>query len=271
LQNQLAILYALSIFTHSEGLLMQKKIPVSVAIITKNEERDLPRALESAKNFAEIIIVDSFSTDRTLDVATSYNAKIYQHEWPGFAKQKQRAIDYATLPWVLILDADECITIELANEIATAIDNHAYQGYYIPRKNFFLGKWIEHCGFGKDFCLRLFKKAVAQMEIREVHEKVMVDGAIGRLKHFLEHYSHYDIDDYLVKTQQYASLAATQMTKDGRKASVIKIVGKPLYAFIKIYFLKQGFRDGIHGFIIAFLFSYSTFLKYVKLWELQKA
>lgn len=248
---------------------MYTKIPVSVTIITKNEERDLARALESVKDFAEIIIVDSFSTDKTLDIAKTYNAQIFQHEWPGFAKQKQRAIDYASLPWVLILDADECVTADLANEIATVINNPAYQGYYLPRKNFFLGKWIQHCGFAKDYTLRLFKKAVAQMEIREVHEKVVVNGSVAKLGHYLEHYSHYDLEDYLAKTQHYATLAAQQMAKEGRKASASAIVVKPLYAFIKVYLLKQGFRDGIHGFIIAFLFSYSTFLKYAKLWEQQ--
>lgn len=250
---------------------MQTKIPVSIAIITRNEERDLPRALDSVKNFAEIIIVDSFSTDKTLEIAASYNAKIFQHAWPGFAQQKQRAIDYATLPWVLILDADECVTDSSSSEIATAINNPAYQGYYLPRKNFFLGKWIRHGGFSSDFTLRLFKKAVAQMEMREVHEKPVVKGATGTLKHYLEHYSHYDLDDYVTKTQYYASLSATQMANSGRKVSALHLVLKPLYAFIKIYLLKQGFRDGVRGFILAFLFSYSTFLKYAKLWERQNA
>jgi len=249
---------------------MHTKIPVSVAMITKNEEWDLARALESVKNFAEIIIVDSFSTDKTLDIAKAYGAKIFQHEWPGFAKQKQRAIDYTSLPWVLILDADECVTAELAQEIAKVIHDPLHQAYYLPRKNFFLGKWIQHCGFAKDYTLRLFKKAVAQMEMREVHEKVIVNGSITRLSQYLEHYSHYDLADYLAKTQHYAALAAQQMAKEGRRASAFAIVVKPLYAFIKIYFLKQGFRDGLHGFIIAFLFSYSTFLKYALSWERQQ-
>jgi len=243
-------------------------IPISVAIITKNEERDLPRALESVKDFTEIIIVDSFSTDDTVAIAHQYQAKVFHHEWPGFAQQKQRAIDYASLPWVLILDADEKVSPELVSEMAKAINEPECNGYYLPRKNFFLGKWIEHCGFGNDYTLRLFKKSHARMEIREVHEKVLVQGSVGKLHGYLEHYSHYDLDDYLAKTQSYASLAAKQMLKDGRHISATGLALKSIYAFIKIYLLKQGFRDGIHGFMIAFLFSYSTFLKYAKLWEL---
>lgn len=249
---------------------METKIPISVAIITKDEQRDLGRALDSVKNFAEIVIVDAFSTDNTLTIAQSYGAKVFQHQWPGFARQKQRAIDYTSLPWVLILDADERVSEPLATEMAAAIQQSTYQGYYLPRQNFFLGKWIKHCGFAKDFTLRLFNKACAKMQLREVHEKVIVEGNVGKLSHYLEHYSHYDLDDYLAKTQWYASLAAKQMAKEGRKASAVTLAIKPLYAFIKIYLLKQGFRDGIHGFIIAFLFSYSTFLKYTKLWEIQR-
>lgn len=244
-------------------------IPISVAIITKNEERDLGRALESVKNFAEIIVVDSFSTDNTLGIAYQYQAKVYQHEWPGFAQQKQRAIDYAALPWVLILDADEKVSPELVAEMAEAIQHTSHNGFYLPRKNFFLGKWIQYCGFGHDYTLRLFKKAEAQMELREVHEKVLVRGSTGKLKGYLEHYSHYNLDDYLTKTQTYASLAAKQMLNDGKTVSAASLALKTLYAFFKIYFLKQGFRDGIQGFMLAFLFSYSTFLKYAKLWELQ--
>lgn len=245
------------------------KIPISVVIITKDEERDIGRALESVKTFAEIIIVDSYSSDKTLEIARQYTDKIFIHEWPGFAKQKQRAIDYASLPWVLILDADECVTPQLQQEMVGAINNSQYQGYYVPRKNFFLGKWIQYCGFGKDLTLRLFQKTCSQMEMREVHEKVLVKGKLGTLNGYLEHYSHHDLQDYLDKTEHYATLAAKQMAKDGKKASTTAIVIKPFYAFIKIFLLKQGFRDGLQGFMIAFLFGFSTFLKYAKLWELE--
>lgn len=247
------------------------KLPISVAIITKDEEHDIRRALDSVKNFAQIIIVDSFSTDNTISIAKEYTTHIYQHRWPGFAKQKQQAIDYATYPWVLILDADECVTTELAREMSTAIANTQYQGYYLPRKNMFLGKWIQHCGWANDFTLRLFQKACSQMEEREVHEKVLVSGNVGKLSAYIEHYSHQDLTDYLLKTNHYATLAAAQMTKDGRRASLTSLLFNPCYAFIKIYLLKQGFRDGIRGFMIAVLFGFSTFLKYAKLWEKQPA
>ncbi|MDP2157747.1 MAG: glycosyltransferase family 2 protein [Nitrospirota bacterium] len=244
-------------------------IPVSVVIVTHNEERNIEDALRSAADFDEIIVVDSFSTDRTVEICKKYTDKIYQHEWPGFAKQKQRAVDYASGPWVFILDADERITAELREEIAGTIERTVQDGFSVPRKNYFLGRWIRHSGWWPDRTLRLFRKGKGALEDREVHEKVVVSGSVGNLKGCLEHYTYRTISDYIRKMETYSTLAAREIRKKSGRPGVVSLLIKPCFTFLKMYILRFGFLDGMHGMILAVLYGYYTFLKYAKAWELE--
>ncbi len=226
-------------------------------------------------------MVDSFSEDKTLEICKNYTDRVYNHEWQGYAKQKQTAVDYAKKEWVFILDADERITAELESEIAEKILNiHQTQnsedsGFYIPRKNFFLGKWIKHSGWWPDYTLRLFKKDVSYVEQREVHEKVIVKGSVGHMKNPLTHYTYRTISDYIKKMENYSSLSAKEiLLKNPQPSSAflaLKMTLSPAFTFIKMFFLKQGFRDGVHGLMLAVLYSFYTFLKYAKTLEKAKS
>ena len=241
-------------------------IPVSVAIVTKDEEKNIREAIESVKDFEDIVVVDAFSTDHTVQICREYGARVFQEEWKGYAKQKQAAVDLANKEWVLILDADERVTPELKREIIEGIGEKRYSGFYLPRKSFFLGRWMRHSGWWPDYILRLFRKDVASIEPREVHEKVVVDGPVGYLKGALEHYTYRTISDYVRKMENYSALSAKELVNK-KDTPLISMMVNPLFVFIKMFFLRQGFRDGIHGFILAGLYSFYTFLKYVKIWE----
>lgn len=255
-------------------------IPVSVVIVAKDEERDIGDALESVKDFEDIVVVDSFSEDRTVEICRKYTNRIYQQEWQGYARQKQLAVNYAEKPWVLILDADERVTPELKEEIKhlfahpTHIANYGYFGFYVPRKNFFLGRWIKYGGWWPDYTIRLFRKDSGYVEEREVHEKIIVKGSVGYLKNPLEHHTYRSITEYIKKMEAYSTLAAKEFVSKNPEPSETSLIFKmslnPIFTFLKMLFLKQGFRDGIHGFILAVLYSFYTFLKYLKAWEMRQ-
>lgn len=250
-------------------------IPASVVIVTKNEERNIGDALESVKDFEDIVVVDSFSEDRTVQICKEYTDRIFQHKWQGYAKQKQIAIDYAKKDWVFLLDADERMSPELKKEISNLFTDKTkivYQGYYIPRKNYFLGKWIKHSGWWPDYTIRLFRKDSSRVQQREVHEKVIVKGQTGYLKNPLEHYTYETISEFIFKMQNYSTLSAKEIIKEKIPPTVLflKMTINPIFTFIKMFLLKQGFRDGFHGFILSVLYSFYTFLKYLKTWELKK-
>jgi glycosyltransferase involved in cell wall biosynthesis len=240
---------------------------VSVVIVTENEEKNIGDALKSVKDFEDIVVVDSFSEDRTVEICKKYTYRVYQHKWQGYAKQKQMAVDYAEKPWVLILDADERVTQRLKSEIMEEIKNASFSGFYIPRKNFFLDKWIRHGGWWPDYTLRLFLKDMAFIKDRKVHEKVVVKGKVGYLKNPLEHYTYRTVSDYIKKIDRYSTLSAEELREKGVNPGMITMVVHPVSTFFKMFFLRGGFMDGIHGLILAILYSYYTFLKYLKLWE----
>ncbi len=254
-------------------------IPVSVVIITKDEEINIGDALESVKDFEDIVLVDSFSKDRTAEISRQYTNRVFQHEWQGYAAQKQTAVDYAQKPWVLILDADERVTPELKKEITEKITlnselqtlNSSCSGFYIPRKNFFLGRWIRHSGWWPDYTLRLFKKDVSRLEPRAVHEKVIVKGHVGYMKWPLEHYTYRTISDYIKKMENYSTLSAEDMLLKNPRPSpvslILKMAVSPAFTFLKMLFIKQGFRDGVRGMLLAVLYGFYAFLKYAKAWE----
>ncbi len=237
-----------------------------MVIVTKDEERNIRDALESVRDFEDIVVLDAFSTDGTPAVCREYTGRVYQQQWMGYALQKQTAVNYAEKQWVLILDADERVTPELKKEIAEKIRERAFSGYYLPRKSFFLGRWMRHSGWWPDHVLRLFRKDAAHIEPREVHEKVVVKGEVGYLKGPLEHYTYRTISDYMRKMENYSSLSAQELG-GSKNLPLISTVLSPLAVFVKMFFLRQGFRDGAHGFVLAGLYGFYTFLKYAKIWE----
>jgi len=248
----------------------KRLIPVSVVIVTKDEEKNIEDALKSVADADEIIVVDSFSTDRTIELCRAYTDKIFQHEWQGFARQKQLAVDYAKGPWVLLLDADERVTSELKKEISGKISlpaSHDFYGFYLPRKNFFLGKWIRHSGWWPDYTLRLFRKDKASLEDREVHEKVVIDGPAAYLKNPLEHYTYRTVTDFLRKMEIYSTLAAKEIRKTSGGTGILSIAIRPAFTFVKMFFFRLGFLDGAYGLLLALLYGYYTFLKYAKAWQ----
>ncbi len=240
---------------------------VSVVIVTKNEQYRIEAALESAATASEIVVVDAESEDDTVQVCKRYTDRVYTRQWQGFAAQKQAAVDLAVGPWIFILDSDERFTPELVDEISAALKDTALDGFYCPRKNFFLGRWIKHGGWRPDYTLRLFKKEKGRLEPRQVHEKVVVNGKTGFLKHPIEHYTYDSIPEFIAKMDNYSTLSAKE--KATGSAGVVSLAIRPIATFIKMYFLRFGFLDGIHGFILAVLYGFYTFVKYAKIWEMQ--
>jgi len=243
-------------------------LPVSVVLVTKNEEKNIRDALQSIGNVSEIIVVDDFSTDKTLEICREFTGKVFQIEWKGYAAQKQTAIDLAAGPWVFLLDADERFTQSLSEEVRRVVEQSGeYSGFFVPRKNYFLGRWIRHGGWWPDYTLRLFRKDAARVEVRKVHEKVVVSGKTDFLDNPLEHFTYRTVSDYLKKMEIYSTLAAQELKDKGKKSGIVTMCSHSAFTFVKMYFFRLGFLDGIHGFVLAVLYGYYAFLKYLKLWE----
>jgi glycosyltransferase involved in cell wall biosynthesis len=273
---------------------------LSVVIITFNEEANLARTLESVKSLVadgkgEIIIVDSGSTDRTVEIAKSFGAKVFLEEWKGYAAQKNSAIDKATGQWILSLDADEEVERDLAGLIAWVISEeqpHPKQellsamgvmtmtsradvkGYWVERRNLFLGRWLRHGGFWPDPKLRLFRRGSGRFENRAVHEDIEFEGKTGRLKGTLSalvHHSYPTLSDYIEHMNRYSSLGAEMVIakQNGKvRFSVINIVLRPLATFIYNYFFRLGFLDGREGLLLHLYHAVYVSWKYAKAWEL---
>ncbi len=244
---------------------------LSVAIITYNEEQNIRRTLESVKWAHEIVVVDSGSTDGTTAICRDYTDKVIHHDWPGFARQKNFAIDKTSGDWVLSIDADEPVELELADEIKTIIASpNALDGYYIPRKTHFLGKQIRYGGWYPDYNLRLFRKGKGRFQERAVHEAIRLKGTTGRTRHALLHYAYPDLASYMSSINKYSSLAVTVKEEKGItgfEAGAINILFRPAFTFILKYFFRLGFLDGKHGLVLNLFHSYYVFAKYAKAWE----
>jgi len=241
---------------------------ISVVIITFNEERNLARCLESVKDIAdEIVIVDSHSTDRTIEIARSYNARIVDLAFTGYGEQKNFATTLAANDWILSLDADEVVTQVLKNSIQEVKKAPRYDVYQMPRLTNYCGKWIRHCGWYPDRQTRLYNRTKGRWVEKKVHEYWALNnvGNTGLLKGDLEHYSFTTLSEHLKKIEKYTELAARAAAADGRKVGFIKIVISPIWHFISEYFFKLGFLDGFYGYVICKLSAYSTFIKYSKI------
>ncbi|MBN2297769.1 MAG: glycosyltransferase family 2 protein [Deltaproteobacteria bacterium] len=245
---------------------------VSVFMITFNNSRTVEKALLSVSSWAsEIIVVDSFSEDNTYEIVKKYASYCEQRKWPGFRDQYNYCISKAINDWVMFIDADEEISSELTLEIVQRIekDNGIYDGYIAHRRNFYLGRWIMHGGWVPDYEIRLFRKSRGAFE-GALHANVKVRGRVGELRHFYYHYNYKDIADQIDTINRYSETAAKDMQDQGKRFSFIDLMFRPPWRFIKEYLLKKGFLDGFPGFVIAVSTMYYVFVKYAKLWELER-
>lgn len=244
---------------------------VSVTIIALNEAEHIGAAIDSAAWADEILLVDSGSTDATLDIARGKGATILCRPWSGYVDQKNFAADRAGYDWIFSLDADERIPPSLAEEIRTVVTTEpALRGYRVPRVTYHLGRWIRTTDFYPDYQTRLYDRRSARWRGKYVHESVAVDGPVGRLRHELEHYSFRDLRDQLDRINHYTTLAARQMHETGRHATPFDLVVHPSAAFLRNYLLRRGVLDGAAGFTISAMNAFSVYLKFAKLWELQQ-
>lgn len=245
---------------------------LSVVIITKNEEANLGRCLDSVAFADETIVVDSHSTDRTLEIAAAHNARICTTDWHGYGPAKRLGVAQATQEWVLSIDADEVVTPELSAEIQSIVASRdPRNGFIVKRRTNFLGRWIYHCGWYPDPVLRLFRRSHGNINEAVVHEAVEVQGDIGRLNGELLHYSYPTMESYLAKSNVYTTLGAQEAFRRGRCARWYDLVFRPIVSFITHYLVRQGFRDGIEGLIISVMSSVAVFTKYAKLRQLDRS
>ena len=249
-----------------------EKIPLSVSIITKNEEDNIRACLQSISFAAQIVLVDSGSTDSTLKIAEEFGCEIYSEEWCGFGPQKQLAIEKCHLPWILVLDADELIppdTADLIKKIVTDA-NVKEAGFSFPRKNYFQGRWIKHAGWWPDLVVRLFRKDAGRMTTAIVHESVEVQGMIGTLNAPIEHFTESSLSKIIQKIDKYSTLGAEQAFKDGKHSSPFSAFMRAFFTFNHDYFLRLGILDGRQGLTLAVTDAINKFFKYAKLSELGK-
>ncbi|OQZ04794.1 SPBc2 prophage-derived glycosyltransferase SunS [Candidatus Brocadiaceae bacterium B188] len=247
---------------------MDQKFPISACVITFNEESRIRDCLESVKWVDEIVVVDSLSTDKTVDICREYSRKVYQRPWPGNIDQKNYAMGLAKNDWILSLDADERLSPGLIREIQDAIRNPGnIPGFFFPRRSFYLGRWICHGEWYPDYQLRLFKKGCGQWQGTNPHGRVIVPGKTGYMKHDLYHFNYKNFSHQLRTIDNYSTIFADIMADRGRGFSLHKLLFQPLYKFIRGYFFKRGFLDGLPGFIIATSSAFYIFAKQVKLWE----
>jgi len=246
---------------------------LTAIVPTFNEESNIKDCLERLMFADEILVVDSESSDRTLEIARGFNARIIQREYSCSASQKNWAIPQAKYDWILLCDADERVTDELRREVEGVLGGQAEcVGYSVPRENFFLGKRIRHCGWSpeRDRNVRLFMRDRCSYEEKEVHADVICDGCIGRLNAPLLHYSYRTFEQYIAKMNRYTTWAAKDLVAAERHVSVLELMFRPPMTFVKMFFFQAGFLDGLHGLILCLASSFYTFTKYLKAWLLSR-
>ena len=241
---------------------------LSVIIITKNEAANMRDCLASVAFADEIIVVDSGSSDGTVEICRELGAKVFVYaDWPGFGPQKNRALSYASHEWVFAIDADERVTPELASQLKSAMRGE-YDGYFVPRLSQFCGRFIRHSGWYPDYVLRLFKRSHARFSDDVVHEQVILSGRSAKLRSPLLHYTYLNRADVERKTAQYAVAGAQQSFARGKRAHVWDAPVRGAWAFIRTWLLRAGFLDGKAGYQIARMNAKTTYLKYRQLKKL---
>jgi glycosyltransferase involved in cell wall biosynthesis len=242
---------------------------LSAYVLTFNEEEKIRDALASIAWADEIVVLDSHSTDRTLSICQEFTDKVYQCDFEGFGKLRNRALELVTHDWVFSLDADERATEELAEEVRNELARGPRaEAFFVPRKNLFLSRWIRYGGWYPDYRQpQLFNKHHFRYRDELVHEGFDLDGRVGYLHGHVLQVPFRDLGQFLRKMSRYSSLMAEQMVRRGRHFHVHQLVTHPLFTFFKMYAFRRGFLDGMPGFILALLYAYYSFVKYAKLWE----
>jgi glycosyltransferase involved in cell wall biosynthesis len=245
---------------------------LSVMVLTKNEERNIVDCLESVRWADEIVVIDSGSTDRTVELARRYTNNVFDVEWQGYGATRNLALRKATGDWVLWLDADERAMPELGEEIRRIVAGNPENvaGYRVARRAYFLGRWIRHCGWYPSRVVRLFRREKARFTETSVHERLLLDGPTRDADHDLLHFTDPDLHHYLTKFNRYTSLAADDLAAAGRRFGITDIIVRPAFTFLKMYVFRLGLLDGVPGLILCILSSAYVFTKYAKLWERQR-
>jgi glycosyltransferase involved in cell wall biosynthesis len=246
---------------------------LSVTIITRNEAAQVGDCLESVRWADELVVVDTGSVDRTVEICAKYTPYVYRRAWEGYAQAKNAAIDLASGDWILSLDADERVSAGLQAEIATLqrlpMARHA-DGYAVPRRNYLWGHWLQHGGLYPDYQIRLFKRGKGRFKAQRVHESVAVEGRVERLRHPIEHYSYQGLSDIIQRLDRYTELAALDRWEQGQSFRLGALITRPMGRFLRNYVLKQGVRDGIPGLIMAVSYAYGVFVREARLWEMAR-
>jgi glycosyltransferase involved in cell wall biosynthesis len=249
-------------------------VQLSVVIIAYNEERNIARCLDSIKEIAdEIVVVDSFSTDNTIEICKSYGAKIIQHKFEGHIQQKNYTLEKASFDFILSLDADEVLSDELKKSITSVKSEWKYDGYEMNRLTNYCGAWIRHCGWYPDKKTRLFDKRKGKWTGVNPHDRYTMNdshASVGYLHGDILHYSYYSISDHIAQVNYFTEISARTLFEQKRKASLVRLLASPVFRFIRDYILKCGFLDGYYGFVVCMISSHAVFLKYAKLREIWK-
>lgn len=245
---------------------------ISVVVIAFNKEDRLDAALKSVEGIAsEVVVVDSFSTDNTVKISKKYTNRVYRREWTNYADQKNFANSKASFPWILSLDADERLSPELQEELLKLEEKEPQvSGYSMPRKVFYLGRWIRHSGWYPDRKVRLFRKDLSRWEGEYVHEKLAIQGEVKKLSGAIHHFTYRDIRDHLERINKFSSLGAQKLYAQKKKARWYHLLMLPLFRFLKSYAWRGGILDGFAGMVISVLNGYAVFVRYAKLREIWK-
>jgi glycosyltransferase involved in cell wall biosynthesis len=243
---------------------------ITATVITKNEEANIAACLESLSWVDEIVVLDSCSTDGTVDIARRYTEKVFVEPWRGQGHHKNRAVELAQGPWIISVDADERVTPELAREIRQAISEGKATAYAMRRKNFYQSQWIRHCGWWPDWVKRVFRKGTAQFSQDIIHDSLQTPPPIGRLANPILHHSFHSAEDFLERARWYAHNQAREMFAAGRRASAWTAVSHSCFGFLQTYIFRLGFLDGTAGLLIAVSNFVGIFYRYMMLRDLGK-
>lgn len=251
----------------------EKNIPtVTAFIVCMNEAKNIRRCLESIRWCSEIVVIDSGSTDGTLEICREVGARVIHREWPGYVEQKRYGLEHSTGDWVLNLDADEEVSPELQHEIlhVLATEGERYDGYELSRVVFYLNRWWRKGGWYPEYRLRLCRRSKTSWAGADPHEKAEVAGPTRRLEGELRHYTYRNMTDHINRLNQHSTSAARTMHRKGKHVSVASMLFNPIGRFAKFYIFKKGYREGASGLVVALFESFYVLLKYLKLWELER-
>ena len=266
----LFLLACIPALRHHERIMRPDHLKISACVTAGNEEAKIAACLASLTWCDEVIVVDSYSQDKTFEISQQYTSHVYQHPWEGYIAQKNYIRSLARFPWILFVDADEVVSDALRDEIEREFNQGPGDtaGYRFPRMVHYLGKWIRHGEWYPDIKLRLFRKDLGHSEGQEPHDRVSVDGPVKTLRAPLYHFTYDDLSDHIHTLNRFSSISANEKFTRGEKFRWRDLFFRPPFRFFKAYFLKHGFLDGRQGFIIAIMSSFGVFIKYAKLLEL---